>query len=111
DIQGRDRLVQDDELRFDTEGSDNGDALPLSAGELVWIAIQIFRSEVDLAEELLQECALPLVPFDPLCTKPAPERLEDGHDRVERGVGVLEDDLEVPAKRLERGLSGRDRTS
>lgn len=47
-IERRDRLVADDELRFQRQCAGNGDPLPLAAGELVRITPHVFRRETHL---------------------------------------------------------------
>ena len=37
DVQGRGRLIQQHDLRFDDQRAGDGDALPLAARELVWV--------------------------------------------------------------------------
>ena len=57
DVQGRDRLVRDDERRFERERPRQADALALPAAELVRIALEVRRIETDQAEELRHRVA------------------------------------------------------
>ena len=52
DVQGRDRLVRDQQARVDAERPGQADALPLAAGELVRVAEPQLRPEPDGVEEL-----------------------------------------------------------
>src|SRR5262245_57897300 len=95
DVERRDGLVADDELRVQDEGAGEADALALSARELVRVAVDVPRIETDLLERLLH-------PLDPLGLLPDAvdgqafgHDRADGHPRIERAVGVLEDDLEI----------------
>ena len=48
-IQRRDRLVADDELRAQGQGAGNADALALAAGKLVRVAAGVVVFQADLA--------------------------------------------------------------
>src|SRR5699024_6412688 len=62
-VEGGDRFVGDEDLRSGQQGAGDGDPLPLTAGELVRIATQRSRVEVDGFEHRLDPCE-PLVPLD-----------------------------------------------
>ena len=51
DVEGRNRLVADDQLRLEGQSAGDGDALALAARELVWIAADVTGIEADLLEE------------------------------------------------------------
>ena len=53
DVERRDRLVADDQLRVDRERAGDADALALAAGELVREAVVVLRVEADDLEQLL----------------------------------------------------------
>ena len=61
DVERRDRLVADDQLRLDRERAGDRDALALAAGELVRIALREARLEPDqlqqLGDALARRCA------------------------------------------------------
>ena len=99
DVERRDRLVEDDQLRVEREGARDADPLPLPAGELVREAVRVLRAEPDRPQELLD--ATP--PFLPAVEPVDPERLADDlahrHARVERRVRILEHDLDVAPHR------------
>ena len=97
-IQRRHRLVADDEFRFHRERAGNGDALALAAGEFVGIATRKARLEPDQAQQFLD-------PFTAACgrnqvvqAQGLGQDLAHGHARIERGIGILKDDLRVAAE-------------
>ncbi len=49
-VQGRDWLVADHQLRMGSQGSGNANALALAARESVWVAAHILRAESDSAQ-------------------------------------------------------------
>lgn len=95
DVEGGDRFVADHELGVEGDGPGDAYALALASGELVGVAAHGGGVEA----HALQEGGHALLAL------PAPrdfvdgERLAhggpDGHARVQRGVGVLEDDLHI----------------
>ncbi len=98
-VQRRDRFVGDDQLRAQGERAGDADALTLSAGELVRVAVVVLGAEPDQRQQLLDvvlETALGLDALEP------ERRADDRADRVprvQRGVRVLEDHLDVAAHR------------
>ena len=53
DVEGRDRLVGDDQLRLQRQRPGDPDPLPLAAGELVREAVVVLGREADPLEQLL----------------------------------------------------------
>src|SRR5207249_4820179 len=92
-------LVGDDEIRAEGEGPGNGDPLTLPAGELVWVPVSRIPGEPDPLEELGDPRVTVAVP--PVDGQGLAHDLLDPLARVERGIGVLEDDLHAPPKRPE----------
>src|SRR3954454_16287905 len=89
-VEGRDRLVEDDELRLQGKSPGDTNALPLTAGELVRIAQCRGVLEADEAQELAN-------PFHPRSPRPYAMDFEglgndlaDGHPGIERRVRILE---------------------
>ena len=114
DVERRDRLVADDQLRRERQRPGDADPLPLAARELVRVAVVVLGVQADAVHELLDaplRVALGLV--DP------ERRADDRADRlarVERRVRVLEDHLHLApvGAHLARGELGdvrRPRTS
>ena len=103
-VQRGNRLVGDDQLGPQRERAGNPDALPLAAGELVRVAVVVLGVEADQLEQLLDGALDPAGRLDLL----QPERgADDGADRVpgiERGVGILEDHLDLAPQRAHLAL-------
>jgi hypothetical protein len=55
DVEGRYRLVRDDEVRVEREDARDADALPLAARELVRIAADRLRGEADALEQIAHD--------------------------------------------------------
>src|SRR5215831_2000911 len=53
DVERRDGLVADDQLRFQDHGASDPDALALPTGKFVWVAIDHVRQEADLGHYVL----------------------------------------------------------
>src|SRR6266540_2229873 len=95
DVEGRDRLVEDDQLWVERERAREADPLPLSAGELVRETVRMLRAQADDAQEL-RYALLELGPAHELVdAQRLPDDLANRHARVERRVGILEDDLHL----------------
>src|SRR4249920_773217 len=99
DVERRHRLVEDHHPRVEGERPCDADALPLAARELMWEAVRVLGREPDRAQELLHSA----IPLASAVEAMDPERLGDDvpdrHARVQRGVRILEDDLDVPPDR------------
>src|SRR5207237_6498467 len=76
----------------------DADALPLAAAELVRVPVGVVRGEADDLEQFLHAPHLCLAAGQPVALRRLADDVPDGHPRVERGIGVLEDDLHVPAQ-------------
>jgi hypothetical protein len=105
-VQRGHRLVADQHLGVERDAAGDADALALAARELVRVPVDVLGVEPHEVEELLDARAAPALGHDVLVDL---ERLADDvtdrHPRVERGVRVLEDDLDVathPAHLLAR---------
>ncbi|ELZ80681.1 hypothetical protein C454_10261 [Haloferax gibbonsii ATCC 33959] len=107
-VERRHRLVEHDEVRFERERAGDTDTLALAAGELVGVAVEVVRREADPLQQVGDLVAPPLA-FrlavgglgNPVNLQRFGDDVADGHSRVETGKRVLEDDLGVPAERLE----------
>ncbi len=103
DVQGRHRLVADDDLGVQGQAAGDADALALTAGELVRIAVDVLRVEADDVQELLHLAApVALRGHLGVDVERLPDDVAHRHTGVQRGVGVLEHHLDVPADRLQR---------
>src|SRR5216110_546532 len=91
-----------------TASARDADALALTAGELVRVPPQVVGRQADGLEEL-DDALFPQLPR--LGELVDHERLADDrahrHPRIERRVGVLEDDLHLFAQRTQRALVER----
>ena len=99
DVEGGDRLVADDQRRITREGPGYGDALALTAGELMGIAVGHAGVEPRHGEELFYSLlALLGVVYEMVHS----ERLSDdtacAHPGVEGAVRVLEDHRHLAAQ-------------
>src|SRR5690349_9292929 len=102
DVERRDRLVADDELRLHRERSRDADALTLPAGKFMRIAAHVIGLQPDgleQADDALLELALVLRQL--MNDQGLADDGADAHARIERGVGILEDDLDVAAERAQ----------
>ena len=94
-VERRHRFVGDDERRLEDERARDADALALTAGKLVRVAIDEVRVEADDAHDLLDA----LVGFPTAREAKVPQwfahDVADGHAWVERRVRILKDHLHV----------------
>ena len=99
-VQRRHRLVQDEQARVQRERAGDADALPLAAGELVRVARGVLGVEPDQCHQLAhaRRAARRRDATLWMTSGSAMSRLHL-HARVERGVRVLEDELDVAAQR------------
>src|SRR4029079_6051566 len=83
--------------RVQRERAREADALSLAARELVREAVRMLRAQADRAQQLVDAA----LAFLSLVELVHPERLGDDlahrHARVERRVGILENDLQLAA--------------
>ena len=105
DVERRDRLVADDEVRVERERAREADALALAAGELVRVARRRVGGQADDLEQLAD-----LAPDAPCRARAVhAQRLADdaadGVARVERRERVLEDHLHPPPQRPQLALA------
>ena len=100
DVQGRDRLVADDERRIDTQGPGDPDALALAAAELVGVPVDGAGRHADTGEQLFRARRRSGAPPHPGHAQALADGLPHAHAGVERTVRVLEDDLDLFAQRL-----------
>ncbi len=103
-VEGRYRLVADQHFRLQRHRPGNADTLQLTAGELVRIPLRMFapqphaHQQVAHAIRLLRlrhdACMhLPWLGNDPL----------DAEPRIDRSIGILEDNLHLPSQLLHLG--------
>ena len=100
-VERGDRLVADDQFRFDRERARDRDALALAAGKFVGVAAHETRLEPDQPQQFLDPRAAFVRWHEVMQRQWLAEDLSDRHARIERGVRVLEDDLRLPAERAQ----------
>ena len=102
DVERRDGLVGDDELRRRDERPGDPDPLALAARELVWVAVVVLRVQADDLEHLAHpRLALGARP-DVLQAERLADDRSDRPARVERRVRILEDELDLAAQGAQR---------
>ena len=104
DVERRDRLVADDQLGLDRERAGDADALSLAARELVRVAALVPGREADLLEQLAHPRLLLGALGEVMDLQGLADDLADRHARIQRSVGILEDDLHLAAEPPELGL-------
>ena len=92
-VQGRDGLVADDKLRLDGQGPGNADALALAAGKLVGKRLACSRFRPTISSSSNTRSLRRLSSYILWMTMPSSMMEETVIRGVQRGVGVLEDDL------------------
>ncbi len=96
DIKRREGLVGDHYLRLDGQRAGDADALALTAAERVRPPVCLVARQTDGGEQL-GNSLFPLgAAHDAVDLEYLGQRLANGHARVERGVGVLKDALNLP---------------
>ncbi len=103
-VQRGNRFVGDDELGPQRQRAGDADALPLSAGELVRIAVVVLRVEADGLEQFLHRPLHALRGLDALDAERRGDDRADGVPGVQRREWVLEDHLHVAAERAQPAL-------
>src|SRR5882672_4853868 len=105
DVEGRDGLVGDDEVRVDGERPREADSLSLAAGELMRVAVGRVGGEADCAEKVAHAGG----GLAPAGQAVGAERLADDSahavSRVQGGERILEDHLHGAAQRPQFSLA------
>ena len=101
DVERRDGLVGDDQLRVQGERAGDADPLALAAGELVRVAVQVGRARGRRPRAAPAPAAASS--REPVAVDPerVADDLADPLARVERGVRVLEDHLHLAPERAQ----------
>ncbi len=96
-IERRNRLVEHDKPRIDSQRTGNAHPLPLTAGEFVRIAVDVAGIEADLPQRFLDF----FQPLDLVAHAMDDQAFfddrADRHPRIERAEGILKHDLHVAA--------------
>jgi hypothetical protein len=97
-VERRHGLVADDQLGLGGERAGDADPLALAAGEFVRIAERMPGREADFAQQRVDALAQRRTRREPVQAQRLRQRLADREPWVQRGVGILEDDLHVAAQ-------------
>ena len=90
-VQRGNRLVTDDEIGIDREGSRDTDTLSLSAGELVRITCGVFAVQSDIAHQLKYTfMALLLGAIELMDVQRLTNDIRYGHTRIQGRIRILE---------------------
>src|SRR6266545_4649079 len=101
DVESGHRLVRDDEVRVEREGSGKADPLPLSARELVRVAAGGVGGEPDRLEKIADPSRRLSSRREPVCPQGLADDPADTVPRIQRRERVLEDHLHPPPERTE----------
>ena len=101
DVECTDRLIANHEIGVDSERTRDDDALALAAGELVRIPAGKALREADLREQLGGAGGVPVLRTVAVYAKRLLQDPADAHAGRKRAVGILKDDLDLPAPRLQ----------
>ena len=96
-VQGRHRLVQEDELRRRDEGAGDGDALPLAAAELVGIERGALAREPDHLQNVADASSRGGAAQAIFSGQRLGDDVFHAHSRIERAEGILEHRLDRAA--------------
>ena len=108
DIQRRDRLVADQELGLERQRPRNTDALALTAGETVGVAVERPDIQAHQFQKLLHHLGPERAIADAMDEQRFIDDVEDGHPRIERPERVLEDELDLAPERYQLRLAQAD---
>jgi hypothetical protein len=106
-VQRRDRLVGHHHLGVERQRAGDGDALALAAGELVGIALRVVGRQAHLFEQPAHPGLRLGAAGDAVHQERLHDREAHREARVQRGEGVLEDELDVAPQRLQLALRQR----
>src|SRR5215470_10433832 len=100
-VESGNRFVTDDQPWLDRQRARNGDALTLATGEFVGIAAGKARFESNQIQQFLDSRPAARGWNKIVQHQRLGQDLADSHARVERGVGILEDDLSLAPERAQ----------
>src|SRR5713226_8844074 len=95
DVQRRDRLVADDQLRIERQRPRDSDALPLAPGELVRVPVVEVGVEPDDLQQLLNAIVELASSHDAEVDQRLGDYVADRHAGIQGSKGVLEDHLHL----------------
>ena len=98
DVERRDGLVEQQQRGLDRQRPGDADPLPLPAAELEWVVAATLRVQSHLLHQRADPALDAGAIADAMDAQRVGDDLRDPHPRRQRGVGVLEDDLDMPAQ-------------
>ena len=104
-IQSGNGLVADDQLGLQSERTGDADTLTLTARELVRIAVDVLGVQTDDVQQLTDTLNALLLGAHAMNSHGLGDDLADGHTRIERSIGVLEDELHLTTHVLDLMLA------
>jgi hypothetical protein len=93
DVEGGDRLIEHNDLRFEDQRAGDTDALALAAGEFVRVAPRLFGRQADILQHGLDTTLDFRRRGDAVQLQRRSKGGAHGLARIERGIGVLKDHL------------------
>ena len=96
-IQRGNRLIRNDETRARDQGAGDGDALTLTAGELMRIAVELLGRNADRAGNPQHALVQLILRELEVRNQRLLQQLANGHARIQRGIRILKDQLHVAA--------------
>src|SRR4030095_2763238 len=106
--EGDDRLVGNEQFRLQRKRAGDADSLALSAAELVRVAHHRSVREPDFREKGMRTLYAFGLASDTVHAHRLDQRLADPPARIERGVRILEDDLQLAAQLPQMRPARRD---
>ena len=101
-IERRDGLIADHQIRLKHQCPRNPDTLSLPAGELVRVAACMLSGQPDTVQHLIDQIVgRRLVWYDAVGDQRLRNDVPDSHSRVQRGVWILENHLHLFSERLQ----------
>ena len=107
-VEGGDGLVGNQQFRLQRERAGDADPLALAAAELVRVAQHRAVGQPDLGQERARALLAFRLAGNAVHAHRLDQRLADPPARIERGVGILEDDLQLAAQHPQTRLARRD---
>ena len=96
------RLITYNQLRLQCDGSCNSDSLPLASGKLMRITILEFHRNANRLHQLQHPFrSLFLILADMIRLQRLSDDIANRHSRIQAGIGILENHLQLRSKRPE----------
>src|SRR5882724_2159104 len=103
-IQRGDWLVADNKFRVHGQGARDTDALALPAAKLVGVTVVMILAEAHRMEQFIDAVALSSTLGKFVNFQTFADDIADAHPRIQRGIGILKNDLHLPPRIAEFAL-------